>query len=158
MFIKHLTSAAPVLGAAFSILTATAPATADEVFSSSNKIPQRIVVRVDISEQQMTVIQGGKRVHTWPVSTARPGKITPRGTFQPQVFSPNHRSSLYNNAPMPWSVFYSGNYAIHGTNAIGRLGQPASAGCVRLHPDNAKTLYAMIRETGKEDTYIVVQE
>ncbi|MBV7378836.1 L,D-transpeptidase [Maritimibacter dapengensis] len=158
MLINRSKSAALIAGAAFFLSAATAPASADEVFSSSNQSPSRIVVRVDISEQKMTVIQDGQRVHTWPVSTARPGKITPRGTFQPQVFSPNHRSSLYNNAPMPWSVFYSGHYAIHGTDAINRLGQPASAGCVRLHPDNAKVLYSMIRNVGKQDTYIVVQE
>lgn len=159
MLTRTLIKAVPVLGAAlFSMGLAPAPASADEVISTSNRAQQRIVVRVDISEQKMTVIQGGQRVHEWPVSTARPGKITPRGTYQPQWFSPRHRSSLYNGAPMPWSVFYSGDYAIHGTDAVGHLGSPASAGCVRLHTDNAKQLYAMIQAVGKTDTYIVVQE
>lgn len=135
------------------------PALADEVFSSSNRpTAPTVVVRVDVSEQRMTVIHEGKRIHQWDVSTARVGKHTPRGTFQPQFFSPNHRSSLYYGAPMPWSVFYDGDYAIHGTDAIGRLGSPASAGCVRLHPDHAKELYALIFEAGRDDTYIVVQD
>lgn len=159
MLNKSIRRAGTTLGAALlSMPVFAAPASADEVISTSNQATQRIVVRVDISEQKMTVIQGGKRVHTWPVSTARPGKITPRGTYQPQFFSPNHKSSKYNNAPMPWSVFYSGDYAIHGTTSVNQLGAPASAGCVRLHPDNAKVLYSMIYVTGKNDTFIVVQD
>ena len=58
---------------------------------------------------------------------------------------------------MPFAVFYDGNYAIHGTTSTGRLGRPASNGCVRLHPENARTLYEMVWEAGKDDTYIVVQ-
>lgn len=157
MLRKRLSMLAPILTATI-FSTTTAPASAEEVFSSSNRANQRIVVRVDVSEQRMTVIQGGQRLYDWDVSTARVGKYTPRGTFQPQFFSPNHRSSKYGGAPMPWSVFYDGDYAIHGTDAISRLGAPASAGCVRLHPDNAKLLYAMIFEAGKAETFIVVQD
>lgn len=158
MLRKKLSMVAPVLAATLFTMT-TAPASAEEIFSSSNQpASQRIVVRVDVSEQKMTVIQGGVRLYDWDVSTARSGKYTPRGTFQPQFFSPNHRSSLYGGAPMPWSVFYDGDYAIHGTDAITRLGAPASAGCVRLHPDNAKVLYSMIFEAGKKETFIVVQD
>ncbi|WP_235888921.1 L,D-transpeptidase [Maritimibacter alexandrii] len=157
MLRKRLSMLAPILAATI-FSTTTAPASAEEVFSSSNQANQRIVVRVDVSEQRMTVIQGGQRLYDWDVSTARVGKYTPRGTFQPQFFSPNHRSSKYGGAPMPWSVFYDGDYAIHGTDAISRLGAPASAGCVRLHPDNAKLLYAMIFEAGKAETFIVVQD
>jgi lipoprotein-anchoring transpeptidase ErfK/SrfK len=158
MLKKFFRLAGSIAGTAF-FMTIAAPASADEVISTSNRSTSpMIVVRVDVSEQKMTVIQGGKRLYQWDVSTARTGKITPRGTFQPQFFSPNHRSSKYGGAPMPWSVFYDGDYAIHGTDAIGRLGAPASAGCVRLHPENAKVLYSMIFETGKKDTYIVVQD
>lgn len=157
MLTKSILQAAAVLGLA-AFTTTTNTAMADEVISSSSSPDQRIVVRVDVSEQTMTVIQGGKRIYNWPVSTARAGKITPRGTFQPQWFSKYHKSSKYNNAPMPYSVFYSGDYAIHGTNSISRLGSPASAGCVRLHPKNAAVLYELIYQTGKEDTYIVVQD
>jgi lipoprotein-anchoring transpeptidase ErfK/SrfK len=69
------------------------------------------------------------------------GKITPPGEWTAQWLSRNHRSSRYNNAPMPYAIFYSGHYAIHGTDQISRLGRPASAGCVRLHPDNARVLF-----------------
>jgi single-stranded-DNA-specific exonuclease len=35
-------------------------------------------------------------------------------------------SAKYGNAPMPHSIFFYGQYAIHGTNAVGALGSPAS--------------------------------
>lgn len=145
------------LAAAAVLAAAATGAQASERLSTSNRSDQ-IVIRVDISDQQMTVMQGGRRLYSWPVSTARRGKITPTGTYQPQWFSRNHRSSIYNNAPMPFSIFYDGNYAIHGTYSTSVLGQPASAGCVRLHPDNARTLYEMVWDMGKADTYIVVQD
>lgn len=115
-----------------------------------------LVARVSISEQKMHVFHGGRLIHEWPVSTARQGKITPTGQFTAQWFSRNHRSSRYNNAPMPYAIFYDGHYAVHGTDEVGRLGRPASAGCVRLHPDNARLLFEMARQEGLENTRIVV--
>ncbi|VDC32328.1 L,D-transpeptidase [Pseudogemmobacter humi] len=109
-----------------------------------------IEVRVSISKQMMEVRHRGELVYEWPVSTARKGKITPLGSFRPQWLSRNHKSSLYNNAPMPHSIFYSGNYAIHGTDQEAKLGRPASAGCVRLSRANAKILFAMVVEEGKD--------
>jgi lipoprotein-anchoring transpeptidase ErfK/SrfK len=116
----------------------------------------RIVARVSISQQVMHVYHHGKLVHEWPVSTARQGKITPTGTWRPQFLSRNHRSSRYNNAPMPYAIFYSGHYAIHGTDEIRRLGRPASAGCVRLHPENARLLFDMVRQEGMDHTRVIV--
>jgi hypothetical protein len=46
--------------------------------------------------------------------------------------------------------------AIHGTNEVRRLGKPASHGCVRLSPQNAATLYALVAEKGLEKTQVVL--
>ncbi len=116
----------------------------------------RIVARVSITDQKMHVYHHGQLLYEWPVSTARQGKVTPTGAWQPQFLSRHHRSSLYNNAPMPYSIFYSGNFAIHGTDQINRLGRPASAGCVRLHPDNARLLFEMVRAEGLDQMRVVV--
>ena len=115
-----------------------------------------IVAKVDISTQTMTVTHRGKVKYRWKVSTARAGKITPSGSWSAKWLSRNHRSSRYNNAPMPYSIFYSGNYAVHGTNQVSRLGRPASAGCIRLHPDNARILFDLARREGLKNTRIVV--
>lgn len=121
-------------------------------------LAQTVEVKISISAQEMEVFQNGERLYVWPVSTAKSPKITPKGSWTPQFLSRNHRSSLYGNAPMPWSIFYSGNYAIHGTNATSRLGRPASHGCVRLHPENAKILFNMVKAEGKANTRVTVTD
>ena len=118
----------------------------------------QIVARVSISEQKIRIFQDGAHLYTWPVSTAKAPKITPTGTFTPEFLSRDHRSSRYNNAPMPFAIFYRGNYAIHGTDQIKRLGNPASKGCVRLHPDNAKVLFQMVREAGMKNTRVIITQ
>jgi lipoprotein-anchoring transpeptidase ErfK/SrfK len=116
----------------------------------------RVVARVSISTQTMKVYHEGRHLFTWPVSTAKSGKITPTGVYAPEFLSRNHRSSLYNNAPMPFAIFYDGHYAIHGTDQIKRLGAPASNGCVRLHPDNAKILFGMVKAEGMENMRVEI--
>lgn len=114
-----------------------------------------IVVTVDKSKQRMFVVVNGEHRYTWPVSTGLGG--TPSGSFRPQSLSRHHRSSLFNNAPMPYSIFYSGNYAIHGTTAVSRLGSRASKGCVRLHPSHAAVLFALVQQHGMARTRILIQ-
>jgi len=123
---------------------------------ATNAIADRVVARVSISEQKMYVYRHGTLLHEWPVSTARAGKITPTGQWRPQFLSKHHRSRRYNNAPMPFAIFYSGHYAIHGTDQVSRLGRPASAGCVRLDPKNASVLFDMVREEGMDQTRVIV--
>jgi lipoprotein-anchoring transpeptidase ErfK/SrfK len=45
---------------------------------------------------------------------------------------------------------------VHGTTEIKSLGQPASHGCVRLHPDNAKTFYTLVKNIGLDNTLIAI--
>ena len=119
---------------------------------------EALEVRIDISDQEMTVTRLGVVEGVWDVSTARAGKCTPLGEFHPYRLVRMHYSSLYDNAPMPWSIFFYGNYAIHGTTAVDRLGTPASAGCVRLAPEHAEALYGWVREVGMRETLIVIEQ
>lgn len=134
------------LFAAFCLLLSLTAATAET----------RVLVRVSITEQRLRVYHEGRPLFIWAVSTAKAPKVTPPGSFTPEFLSRDHRSKRYSNAPMPWAVFYHGNYAIHGTNQIKRLGKPASHGCVRLHPDNARILFRMIRAEGLANTRVVI--
>ncbi len=117
-----------------------------------------VVARVDKSSQTMTVYHHGKVIGQWPVSTARAGKVTPSGTWTAKSMKRYHRSSRYNNAPMPYSIFYSGHFAIHGTNQVKKLGRPASAGCIRLHPGNAAKLFSLVQSEGLRNMRVVVVE
>jgi lipoprotein-anchoring transpeptidase ErfK/SrfK len=112
-------------------------------------------VTIDRSSQRMSVSVDGQHRYTWPVSTGVHG--TPSGTFRPQSLKRYHRSTLYNSAPMPYSIFYDGNYAIHGTTHVSRLGRRASKGCIRLHPSNAAVLFSLVQRTGLASTRIRIQ-
>jgi len=57
---------------------------------------------------------------------------------------------------MPHSIFFTGGYAIHGTNAIKGLGRPASHGCIRLHPSNARTLFNMVQRAGRSNSRVKI--
>lgn len=81
-------------------------------------------------------------------STARSGKSTPSGTFGGFHYrNMRHRSSLYNNSPMPYAQFFNGNIAFHGVleDYYPYLGGRASAGCVRLQVDDGLRLWRMAR-------------
>jgi lipoprotein-anchoring transpeptidase ErfK/SrfK len=120
-------------------------------------LAERVVARVSISTQSMKVYHEGRHLFSWTVSTAKPGKITPTGVYVgAEALSKHHRSRLYNNAPMPFAIFYDGHYAIHGTDQITRLGAPASNGCVRLHPDNAAILFQMVKAEGKDNLRVEI--
>ncbi len=115
-----------------------------------------IVIQVDKSSQQMSVSVDGVPRYTWPVSTARAGYTTPNGTFRPERLERSWFSRMYYNSPMPYSIFFLGGYAIHGSYAVNSLGGPASHGCVRLHPSNAATLFSLVSREGMGATTIMV--
>ncbi|MGB3386669.1 MAG: L,D-transpeptidase [Pseudaminobacter sp.] len=115
-----------------------------------------LVANVNISTQTMTVMKHGRIIHRWPVSTARKGYVTPRGSWRPTRMHKMWYSRKYDMSPMPYSVFYHRGYAIHGTNAVKRLGRPASHGCVRLNTANAKRFYTLVKEIGPKNTRIIV--
>lgn len=137
------------LWTAFAVLIAT--------LAMSPTVQAGISVEVDIRSQRMTVSEDGAVVAVWPVSTARRGKVTPTGQWRPVSMRRIHYSSLYDNAPMPYAIFFSGNYAIHGTTAVRQLGRPASAGCVRLSPAHARELFAMVQRRGMAATRIAIR-
>jgi len=116
-----------------------------------------IVARIDISSQTLKVYENGRLAYSWPVSTARKGYRTPVGSYRPTRMHTMWYSRKYDNSPMPHSIFFYGGYAIHGTDALKSLGRPASHGCVRLHPRNAKRLYNLVKAHGAGNTRIVVQ-
>ncbi|WP_319529075.1 L,D-transpeptidase [uncultured Cohaesibacter sp.] len=117
----------------------------------------RVGVKIDLSSQKMYVTVNGFRRHTWPVSTARRGYRTPIGNFRPTRMHARYFSKKYHGSPMPHSIFFRGGYAIHGTNSIKNLGRPASHGCVRLHPDNARQLFALVKQNGASNTSISIR-
>lgn len=116
-----------------------------------------VFIMIDKSRQEM-IVETPLDTFRWDVSTGRKGYTTPSGEFQPYRLAKMHYSRKYDNAPMPHSIFFHGGYAIHATDAVDRLGSPASHGCVRLSPQNAKWLFRMVQEFGAENTYIYIRD
>jgi hypothetical protein len=125
-------------------------------FPATGAFAAKVEVLIDLSTQSMMVeVAGGDR-YDWAVSTARRGYRTPIGHFQPIRLERTWFSTRYHRSPMPYSIFFRGGFAIHGTNEISRLGRPVSHGCVRLHPANARRLFELVRLYGKAETEITI--
>ena len=116
----------------------------------------KVVARINIAQQKMEVSVDGKVQHVWRVSTARKGFVTPRGTYAPKRMHVKYYSKKYYNSPMPYSIFFKGGYAVHGTNAVSKLGAPASHGCIRLATGNAAKLFSLVRQHGSGKARIVI--
>ncbi|WP_445502820.1 L,D-transpeptidase [Microvirga sp. G4-2] len=128
------------------ILAGVSRAMGAEVLISVNKTTQRMAVLVDGTER-----------YSWPVSTGMADYATPAGVFTPSRLVKEHYSQEWDDAPMPHSIFFTdAGHAIHGSRAIRRLGTPASHGCVRLAPENARTLFALVTAEGLGNTRIEV--
>jgi lipoprotein-anchoring transpeptidase ErfK/SrfK len=95
----------------------------------------------------MTVRKPGGEALVGKVSSGRSGFETPTGIFNVQRMDTEHFSDEYDQAPMPYAIFFSRGLAIHGTYERG-LGHPVSHGCARLSVQNARDLYSWVEQYG----------
>jgi len=117
----------------------------------------KILIEIDKSAQRMIVSQDGAQVYVWPVSTGQRGYDTPSGEFKPFRMEKDHFSREWDDAPMPNSIFFTTRgHAIHGTEHVRNIGRPASHGCVRLEPENAKALFDMVKAEGMANVKVVL--
>ena len=98
-----------------------------------------IVVVVALDEQRTFVYRNGVLIGYASSSTGKPGYETPTGVFVTLQKDATHRSSTYNNAPMPFQQRLTwGGVALH---AGGLPGFPSSHGCVHLPSAFAQVLF-----------------
>src|ERR1700716_4596486 len=116
-----------------------------------------VSITIDKNAQLMTVAVDGVERYQWPVSSGIPSYETPNGSFRTFRMEEDHYSKEFDDAPMPHSIFFTKiGHAIHGTDSEGRLGTPASHGCVRLSKANAATLYEMVEKDGVLNTTVTL--
>lgn len=139
-----------------SAVSSTQGATKLAMNYNTSRAGGRLKAVIDLPAQEMIIYVDGSRQHSFKISSGRNGYRTPSGNFKPQWLSRMHYSKKFDDAPMPYSVFFKGGYAIHGTTSISRLGSPASHGCVRLHPDNARTFFELVQRHGKSNSSIEI--
>ena len=106
-----------------------------------------VLVHVRIAAQRMNVSVKGAPVYTWPVSTGRKGYRTPTGSYRVQRMVRTYRSRKY-KLPMPYSLFYRGGYAIHGTDATAMLGRPGEPRLCSPQPRQCPNLISYGPEAG----------
>ena len=116
-----------------------------------------ILVNIDKTNQKMTVFLDGVEKYDWPVSTGKAGYSTPSGSYTATSMNEIWYSKQWDNAAVPHSIFFmKDGHAIHGSNEVKNLGNPASHGCVRISPENAATLYALVARNGLQNTQVVL--
>ncbi|WP_394648256.1 L,D-transpeptidase family protein [uncultured Sphingomonas sp.] len=109
------------------------------VWTSEADAPGRVSVLISIPDQRAYVFRGQRLVAASSVSTGSDDRPTPTGTFTILQKKAQHRSNLYDDAPMPYMqrLTWDG-VALHaGRNP----GFPASHGCIRLPTAFARKLF-----------------
>ena len=133
------------------------PASAQISSSSEAQSTGAVLINIDKTKQKMTVFLDGVEKYDWPVSTGRAGYSTPSGTYTATSMNEIWYSKQWDNAPMPHSIFFmKDGHAIHGSYEVKNLGRPVSHGCVRISPENAATLYALVKKNGLKNTEVVL--
>jgi lipoprotein-anchoring transpeptidase ErfK/SrfK len=123
----------------------------------TKKAGSAVLINIDKANQKMTVFLDGAEKYNWPVSTGKAGYSTPSGTYTATSMNEIWYSKQWDNAPMPHSIFFmKDGHAIHGSHEVKNLGNPASHGCVRISPENAATLYALVVKNGLKNTQVVL--
>ena len=118
-------------------------------FSKSTRTNTRVVI--DVSKQRGYLLVDNKIAVSTPVSTARPGKYTPRGTFYMSERVRSGKISTIYGVGMPYWMRLSGT--VFGVHAGYLPGYPASAGCVRLPNSAAQLIYDNTRSGTRVNIY-----
>src|SRR5688500_1170178 len=82
-----------------------------------------LLITIDKAKQRMIVSRNDVLLYDWPVSTGQRGYDTPAGVFQPFRMEKDHFSREWDEAPMPYSIFFTKDgHAIHGSFEVKKLG------------------------------------
>jgi len=140
---------------AASAMPASSPAAAaPEVVRFSADYPLGSIIVVN-SERHLYYVIGKGHALRYPVAVGTPenqwtgqsfvGSKAVNPTWTPP-WSPGHTMPGGGNNPLGARALYLGwtNYRIHGTNAPGSIGSPASHGCVRMFNPDVIDLYSRV--------------
>ncbi|MCO2342754.1 L,D-transpeptidase, partial [Pseudomonas aeruginosa] len=110
-----------------------------------------VTIVVSLTEQKAYIYRNGIAIGVSTLSSGKKGRETPTGVFSILQKSVDHKSDLYNSAPMPYMqrLTWDG-IALHAGNLPG---YPASHGCIRLPMAFAKKLYGI---TGFSSTTVII--
>lgn len=100
-------------------------------------------IDVDLTRQRLTAYQGNTPVFEATVSTGLPNTPTVVGQFRIywKLTATNMIGPGYNLRDVPYTMYFHGGYALHGTYWHSNFGQPMSHGCVNLRTEDAEWLF-----------------
>ena len=100
-----------------------------------------VSIVVSLPLQRAWVFRGGVLIGLTTISSGQPGFDTPLGRFTILQKRVDHRSNLYDDAPMPFMqrLTWDG-VALHAGQV---MAEPASHGCIRLPRAFAQRLFGM---------------
>jgi hypothetical protein len=142
----------------------------DSVSQASSNCKQKLCkvwAHIQKDKQLLYLYVDGSLVDSFKVSTGDTKHETPKLDLRPsgpmfkkytsKKFPGGNYQGLGN---MPYAVFLKGGFAIHGTTTgnIAILGKKASHGCIRLHPENGKLFFELVKQVGIENTWVTISE
>ena len=100
-------------------------------------------IQVDLSEQRLITWEGNKPVFGVIVSTGKKDTPTPIGVFNvyTKLKTTRMRGEGYDRENVPYTMYYQGDYGIHGAYWHNSFGTPVSRGCVNVAPNHAKKIF-----------------
>jgi lipoprotein-anchoring transpeptidase ErfK/SrfK len=127
--------------------------------------PSPLKLQVDLGSRQLSVIENGEVIETYPVAIGKPSYPTPKGNFSIRRIIWNPR---WVPPDSPWArkkspkgpgdpdnpmgkvkIFFSEpDYYIHGTKLVDSLGEAESHGCLRMRNDDVVALAARVMAAG----------
>lgn len=127
-----------------------------KIWADVSKKDQRLYLYVEGELVDTFKVSSGDRKHETPHMDRRPSGPQFQ-KYTSKKYPGGNYSGLGN---MPYVLFVQGGYGLHGTTIgnIKRLGTKASHGCIRLHPDNAKILFELVKAVGIENTWVTIRE
>jgi len=129
----------------------------EQSIEAPTPLAPKVLVIIDKPTQKMKVYVDDVELYSWKVSSGVPGHATPSGAYTASSMNEMWYSKEWDDAPMPHAIFFTNEgHAIHGTEETKKLGRPASHGCVRVATENARTLFALVKEKGLQNTEIVL--
>lgn len=100
-------------------------------------------IEIKLSRQRLIAWEGNTPVYAVIISSGKASSPTPRGAFEIQSRQRVARmqGEDYDIPDVPYTLYYSGNYAIHGAYWHRQFGTPVSHGCINVAVDHARWLY-----------------
>lgn len=105
-------------------------------------------IHVSLPEQVLVAYEGDQPVFATAVSTGRETFETPEGLFRVQskhvsttMDDLTSEDEAYLIEDVPWTMYFEGNFALHGAFWHSSFGRVRSHGCVNLAPADARWLF-----------------